>query len=678
MKKPLVSICIPSYNRRELLKQAIASALAQTYKNIEIIISDNCTPDPELERYCRTLAKQHDHVKYFRQNSNIGGLANIQFVISEARGEYTCLLADDDYFAPQYVEKLILKLMESPSAIAACSNIIFIDETGKSIDLGTKYPFYNNLQLNSPCKIQDLLRFSEQYGWYNFYMCIKSSYLKQSNIFYKQSWGSDYLWAMQVILDGNIVKVDEDLFYYKMQEAKCIDRHLNENFNKFSQIHPFADQLYNAFCIVFQSSSISFFSKTKFFVLFWKKVIQNESPWVFRLNEFSLFQFFKKLLLARQYFASIILLPALFLPIKRKLTPLYRHIKSYCTLRALNIPQNTIALIEQNICHAECLIGLAEYLIQLGYRVDIIISHEIMAEQPFTRYKSKSIRIISLQYKDIIRLLRMKKAHYYDGILLATLYDYRKNKIFLGAYCFPQKTLNKMCVISHNLSELDELRSYFSGPVGVLSSFGTNTPVVNPHYFGKITNPTPLISHRFVVPGINGKNLLNVISAVQHLLDNNYTNFSVVLIGNISKSDNPDIYEKLNTCRHNVKLLGRIPFPQLYSEIEKADFLISLLDCKDNVSKRFLSASTTGAKQISLGFSKPLLIQKPFAEAYSFTNKNAIIYENEKLANAMIFALSMKMDDYAEMCLQIKILSNKIKAISLNNLKKFFLPKGHI
>lgn len=678
MKDPLVSICITSYNRRELLQVAIASALAQTYQNIEIIISDNCTPGHELEEYCLTLVKNHAHVKFFRQKSNIGGLANLQFVIREACGEYICLLADDDYFAPQYVEKLILKLHDNPFAIAACSNINFIDETGASIDLGVIYSYHNNLELNDSCKIRDLLRFTEQYGWYNFYMCVKSSYFKHSNIFYKQAWGSDVLWAIQLILDGSIVKVDEDLFYYRMQNIKCTDRHLGKQYNSLSQIHPYADQISKTFEIIFKSSSINFFEKIKFYFLFWGKIIKNKSPWGFRLKEFSLFQFFKKLLYLHEYFASVILLPSLFLAISHMLQPLYQRMKSLHTLLKIRINNNTIALIEQNICHAECLIGLSEYLVQLGYSVDVIVSYEIMLEQPFTRYQSDSVRIISLNHKDIINLLKMPKAQCYAGILLATLYDYRKNKILLREHCFSQKILSKLCVISHDLGEISELRYYYNGPVGVLSAFKTHYPVVNPHFFGKIESHTPLLQRIFVVPGINGKRLTHIISAVQCLLDKNYKDFSVVLIGALSKKNNPNIDEKLYKYRKNIKVLNRISFPQLYLEVEKADFLISALDYEDDTSKHFLTRATTGAKQISLGFVKPLLIQRPFAEAYSFTDSNAVIYEKDNLASAMMLALDMPLDSYKEICTQIRILSNAIKMVSLNNLKNIFLSMRDI
>ncbi|MBD0261856.1 MAG: glycosyltransferase family 2 protein, partial [Tolypothrix sp. Co-bin9] len=44
-KKSLVSVIIPTYNRPKYLKQAIESAIKQTYKNIEIIVSDDCSPE---------------------------------------------------------------------------------------------------------------------------------------------------------------------------------------------------------------------------------------------------------------------------------------------------------------------------------------------------------------------------------------------------------------------------------------------------------------------------------------------------------------------------------------------------------------------------------------------------------------------------------------------------------
>jgi glycosyltransferase involved in cell wall biosynthesis len=71
----LVSIGIPTYNRAELLKRAIESALNQDYKNIEVIISDNASTD-DTESICQFYCNQDARLKYVRHSQNRGPGAN--------------------------------------------------------------------------------------------------------------------------------------------------------------------------------------------------------------------------------------------------------------------------------------------------------------------------------------------------------------------------------------------------------------------------------------------------------------------------------------------------------------------------------------------------------------------------------------------------------------------------
>ena len=62
----LVSICLPTFNRSNSLKKAIKNILAQSFSEIEILISDNCSTD-ETFSFCQTLIKENEKIKYFRQ-----------------------------------------------------------------------------------------------------------------------------------------------------------------------------------------------------------------------------------------------------------------------------------------------------------------------------------------------------------------------------------------------------------------------------------------------------------------------------------------------------------------------------------------------------------------------------------------------------------------------------------
>jgi len=102
---PLVTIAIPTYNRASgYLPQALQCALRQTYQNLEIFISDNCSTDktPAL-----VSSISDPRIRYFRHPKNIGGNNNFNFCIQEAKGKYLLLLHDDDMIDPDFVETCI-------------------------------------------------------------------------------------------------------------------------------------------------------------------------------------------------------------------------------------------------------------------------------------------------------------------------------------------------------------------------------------------------------------------------------------------------------------------------------------------------------------------------------------------------------------------------------------------
>ena len=97
---PLVTIGIPTYNRLSYLKESVASALAQTYPNIEILISENPCQDLELERtiveWCQKMEQLHPQIRYHLNAENRGAGANFNELADHANGEYLFMIGDDD------------------------------------------------------------------------------------------------------------------------------------------------------------------------------------------------------------------------------------------------------------------------------------------------------------------------------------------------------------------------------------------------------------------------------------------------------------------------------------------------------------------------------------------------------------------------------------------------------
>jgi hypothetical protein len=111
--EPLVSIGIPTFDRPDGLRRAVASALGQTHRRLEVVISDNGSPDATAQA-CRELAAADHRVRVLRQPVNRGPIANFNAVLDELSGEYAMLLADDDWLDADYVERCLAELRARP------------------------------------------------------------------------------------------------------------------------------------------------------------------------------------------------------------------------------------------------------------------------------------------------------------------------------------------------------------------------------------------------------------------------------------------------------------------------------------------------------------------------------------------------------------------------------------
>lgn len=107
---PRVSIGMPVYNGGRFVREAIDSILTQTFTDFELIISDNASAD-ETEAICRAYVEKDSRVRYIRHIESIGPLANFQFVLDEAIGEYFMWAAHDDSRNKCFVE-MAIKVMD--------------------------------------------------------------------------------------------------------------------------------------------------------------------------------------------------------------------------------------------------------------------------------------------------------------------------------------------------------------------------------------------------------------------------------------------------------------------------------------------------------------------------------------------------------------------------------------
>jgi hypothetical protein len=127
---PTVSIGLPVRNGARYLSEAVSSLLGQSFRDLELIVSDNASID-ETQGICEEFAQSDARVRYYRQGENIGGPANWNFVFEKSRGAYFKWASSNDVCDSTYVEKCEAVLREDPEVVLCYSRTAFLDADGQ-------------------------------------------------------------------------------------------------------------------------------------------------------------------------------------------------------------------------------------------------------------------------------------------------------------------------------------------------------------------------------------------------------------------------------------------------------------------------------------------------------------------------------------------------------------------
>ena len=117
--KPILSICIPTYNRANILAETLSNILNSImgFNEIEIIVSDNASSDSTKE-IVKTFINKYPEIKYYRNEINIYEL-NYYTVVEKATGDYIWVFGDDDKILPGLIDKVIRYIKKDFNLIIA-------------------------------------------------------------------------------------------------------------------------------------------------------------------------------------------------------------------------------------------------------------------------------------------------------------------------------------------------------------------------------------------------------------------------------------------------------------------------------------------------------------------------------------------------------------------------------
>ena len=220
-RPPRVSIGIPVYNGERYISDTIDSIQAQTFRDFELIISDNASTDGTAA-ICRRYAASDARIRYFRNERNVGAAKNFNRLVVCARGEYFKWAASDNLIEPTFLERCVELLDARPDAVVAytrCKQINEFDGTIRTID--------TDRDLES-ADVFDRLRslFLQVIGMQDTIWGLVRAGVLQKTRLIRSFVGADDCLLIELILQGPWVEVPEHLLVLRIHPGgyHAIDR----------------------------------------------------------------------------------------------------------------------------------------------------------------------------------------------------------------------------------------------------------------------------------------------------------------------------------------------------------------------------------------------------------------------------------------------------------------------
>jgi len=209
-----VFIGMTAYNAEKFLDKAVDSLCEQSYKDWELLISDDASTD-KTQKICEEYVKKDQRIKYFRQSKNIGQFDNFKFVLDKACGEYFMWAGHDDLWNKEFINTCIKNFEKYPDRGVSFTNhnVINIDNS-----VAIEYSTFPNL--SGPKNLWTVIKFvlsPEILGKPNImYSLFRLYCAKKAFCYYPQQnkWGSDILFSLAAISHFGVI-IDKKVLFHK-------------------------------------------------------------------------------------------------------------------------------------------------------------------------------------------------------------------------------------------------------------------------------------------------------------------------------------------------------------------------------------------------------------------------------------------------------------------------------
>jgi glycosyltransferase involved in cell wall biosynthesis len=226
---PKVSIGLPVYNGERYLAGALDGILRQSFKDFEVVISDNASTDRTHE-ICAEYCKRDKRIRYSRNETNIGAARNFNRAFELSRGSYFAWFAYDDLYDDRYLE-LCVKVLDEDAGVSLChSRVGLIDESGAPIattgpdrKIG---PDGRPVRHSDKYHIAESPRIEERFKdvLHNVSWCLqvfgllRTENLRQTGL-QRNYYGADKVFLAEISLMGRFHQIDETLFFKRVHGA---------------------------------------------------------------------------------------------------------------------------------------------------------------------------------------------------------------------------------------------------------------------------------------------------------------------------------------------------------------------------------------------------------------------------------------------------------------------------
>lgn len=199
---PLITVGIPCYNEEEYIGRAITSVLNQSFPDIELVISDNCSTD-KTDEIIKEYASQDKRISYYRQSINVGATENFKFVFDKCDSKYFTWLAADDFFDTHWLEVAVCFLEQNSETILVYPKTHYLNTSILSNSDAEQYIDTTGINAKTAIIETFLKRKCCSFGIYGVY---RTSVLR--SIVHPNIWCSDQIMMSHTYSLGSVKLID--------------------------------------------------------------------------------------------------------------------------------------------------------------------------------------------------------------------------------------------------------------------------------------------------------------------------------------------------------------------------------------------------------------------------------------------------------------------------------------